>query len=340
MKAATRLGLYGLVLVVVFAVAGFTANAVIDKETVQNWVEETPEDDHGEGDEMTGTGQAHEHEGQGADSASRGLSLSRDGFQLIEVTAPTETDTAGELSLAVRGPEGNPVTDFDLDHGMEMHLITVRADGQHFRHVHPDRDDAGTWSIPWEWEAAGTYRIFADFVPAETSESITLSTSVQVAGDYDPALAGASVTQTEVNGFDISVEGEMTAGEASELTLTITRDGEPVTELEPYLGAFGHLVALRHGDLAYLHVHPHADAPGSGETSGPEIVFEATAPTSGRYLLYLDFQVENEVHTAPLAIDVAAVTGESHDANGNPENGSDTASDTADDQEEGESHDH
>src|SRR5699024_11235811 len=55
------------------------------------------------------------------------------------------------------------------------------------------------------------------------------------------------------------VEGDLTAGEASQLTMTVTRDGEPVTELEPYLGAFGHLVALRDGDLAYLHVHPHED---------------------------------------------------------------------------------
>ena len=40
------------------------------------------------------------------------------------------------------------------------------------------------------------------------------------------------------------------------LTLTVTKDGQPVTDLQPYLGAYGHLVALRAGDLAYLHVHP------------------------------------------------------------------------------------
>ncbi len=93
--------------------------------------------------------------------------------------------------------------------------------------------------------------------------------------------------------------------------MTISRAGEPVTELEPYLGAFGHLVALRDGDLAYLHVHPHGDEPQAGETSGPEIVFEATAPTQGRYLLYLNFQVDGEVHTAPLVIDTAIGKGES-----------------------------
>ena len=101
--------------------------------------------------------------------------------------------------------------------------------------------------------------------------------------------------------------------------MTVTRDGEPVTALEPYLGAFGHLVALRDGDLAYLHVHPHGDAPEAGETSGPEIVFEATAPTEGRYLLFLDFQVDGQVHTAPLVIDTTGTgssAGDGHDEEG------------------------
>src|SRR5699024_680787 len=79
-----------------------------------------------------------------------------------------------------------------------------------------------------------------------------------------------------------------------------TLNGEPVTELEPYLGAFGHLVALRQGDLAYLHVHPHGEAPQAGETSGPQVPFEATAPTPGRYLLFFDCQVDGQVYTAPL----------------------------------------
>ena len=114
--------------------------------------------------------------------------------------------------------------------------------------------------------------------------------------------------------------------------MTITSDGEPVTELEPYLGAFGHLVALREGDLAYLHVHPHGEEPQPGQTSGPEIVFEATAPTPGRYLLYLDFQVVGQVHTAPLVLDTTGDAGADH--------GEVEQSDNTDEHEEGGGHDH
>jgi hypothetical protein len=73
--------------------------------------------------------------------------------------------------------------------------------------------------------------------------------------------------------------------------------------LQPYLGAFGHLVVLRQGDLAYLHVHPMGAEPGPGATSGPTIDFMSSAPTAGRYLLYLDFKVDGRVHTARFVLD-------------------------------------
>lgn len=158
MKAPARLGLYGLTLVAVFTVSGFTANTVIDEDTVQTWAEETPDDHHASDEETDEAG--HEasggehvdetHSDHGEDAASLGLGLAQDNYQVTEVTAPGETDTEGELSLVVSDPDGNPVTDFEVDHEQEMHLITVRADGQHFAHVHPERDEEGTWSIPWE----------------------------------------------------------------------------------------------------------------------------------------------------------------------------------------------
>ncbi len=81
-----------------------------------------------------------------------------------------------------------------------------------------------------------------------------------------------------------------------------------MTNLQPYLGAYGHLVALRSGDLAYLHVHPNGE-PGDGATKpGPEISFTATAPSSGTYRLFLDFKHEGEVHTAAFTVRAGAAT--------------------------------
>ena len=91
-------------------------------------------------------------------------------------------------------------------------------------------------------------------------------------------------------------EGELVAGTESELTLTVSRDGQPVMDLEPYLGALGHLVAIREGDLAYLHVHPLDETEGAG---GP-MRFAVEVPTAGRYALFFDFSHGGVVRTASL----------------------------------------
>jgi hypothetical protein len=74
-----------------------------------------------------------------------------------------------------------------------------------------------------------------------------------------------------------------------------------VTDLRPYLAAYGHLVALRVGDLGYLHVHPDG-GPGLSPP-GPEISFAASLPPGGVYRLYLEFSHGSGVHTAEFTVD-------------------------------------
>ena len=103
-----------------------------------------------------------------------------------------------------------------------------------------------------------------------------------------------------VPGGGIALDGTLVAGTSSELTLTVSRDGRPVTDLQPYLGAYGHLVALRDGDLAYLHVHPDGELGDAGTRPGPDVTFHADVPAAATYRLFLDFQHAGVVRTAEL----------------------------------------
>ena len=148
--------------------------------------------------------------------------------------------------------------------------------------------------------------MFADFQPAQAgSTKLTLTRTVDVAGEFSPSMPVTTRTVDEIAGYTVELDGSLTAGVSTQVTAKITRDGEPVTTLQPYLGAYGHLVALREGDLAYLHVHPEGAEPVGDRTGGPSVSFAATAPTAGRYLLYLDFKVDGTVHTATFVIDAA-----------------------------------
>lgn len=233
-------------------------------------------------------------------SSVRGLAVAQDGYQLEGLSAPARVGEDGPLSFRLTGPDGGPVTDYTTSHTKDLHLVVVRSDGTRFRHVHPTTDGAGTWSLPWRWTHAGNYRVFADFVPAATGEPLTLTSTVDVAGTFTPAALGMDSVTARVDGFTVTLDGAVVAGHESKLRFTVTRDGKPVATLQPYLGAAGHLVALRAGDLAYLHVHPTDTEPAAA--SGPDVVFIAEAPTPGRFLLYLDFQVEGQVHTATFIV--------------------------------------
>lgn len=252
--------------------------------------------DRAEHDMMTG--------GHGHAAAVNGVSASGAGYLLSPVAAPSTPADDGALEFHVLTPSGAPLTAYTPVHGKELHLVVVRSDGASFRHVHPHLDAAtGVWSLPWQWEAAGTYRVYADFTPAhDGAPGLVLSRTVDVAGRFEPTRP-EPVRTADVGGFTVTLRGDLLVGDTSTLRAEVRRDGRAVTTLQPYLGAFGHLVALRQGDLAYLHIHPHGDEPAPDQTGGPDIAFMASAPSAGRYLLYLDFQVDGRVHTAAFAVD-------------------------------------
>ncbi|MEV6924780.1 hypothetical protein AB0M46_09755 [Dactylosporangium sp. NPDC051485] len=304
MNAAGRLGLYAGGVAVAFGAAFATAAAVVPDSAVAGWKSRSAASaGHGGMDMTPGNASASSLDGV------RGLSLATDGLTLSPVTAPQASEVAGTLSFRVVDATGTAVTGFAPSHEKKLHLIVVRADGSQFRHVHPDMDASGTWSIPWQWAQAGTYRVFADFVPAGTrnAPAITLTRTVQVAGAFTPVTQPDSRASDDVDGYHVTITGELAAGATGDLAITVTKDGRPVTTLEPYLGSFGHLVALREGDLGYLHVHAETADPAPQDRAGPTIRFAAAVPTGGRYLLYLDFQVDKQVHTAEFVL--VAATG-------------------------------
>jgi hypothetical protein len=230
-----------------------------------------------------------------------GLAVAQDGYRLVLADTVIHPGTR-TVAFAIEGPDGQPVTSFDVEHEKQLHLILVRRDHTGYQHLHPVLDETtGTWTAQATL-TPGAWRVFTDFT-ATAGPALVLASDLLVPGHVTaPAPSHESRTDV-VDGYSVTVAGSLRAGEHSALTLTVTKDGAPVTDLQPYLGAYGHLVALREGDLAYLHVHPGGE-PGDGETEpGPEVEFGAEVPSTGRYHLYLDFQHDDVVRTAHLVLD-------------------------------------
>jgi hypothetical protein len=234
---------------------------------------------------------------EAVNSVPAGLQVAQDGYRLLPVTTALSTSGPRPFAFRILGPDGAAVTRYTTSHDKDLHLIVVRRDLAGFQHVHPTLGADGTWSIPLAVPAPGQYRVFADFQPAGHT-GLTLGVDVPAPGDYSPRPLPAPSRTSTVDGYQVTLAGDLIPGGSSKLTLSVRKDGEPVTDLQPYLGAYGHLVALRDGDLAYLHVHPDG-TPGDGRTpAGPEVTFYAEVPSAGGYRLYLDFQHAGVVRTA------------------------------------------
>ncbi|MFI6758030.1 hypothetical protein ACIBF5_02625 [Micromonospora sp. NPDC050417] len=262
------------------------------------------------GKNSTGTG--NPARGGGATRTPGGLAVAQDGYRLVPLTTTLATGPANPFSFRVLGPDGSPVTAYTPTHDKNLHLIVVRRDLSGFQHVHPQMAVDGTWSVPLTIASAGPMRLIADFQPAARSDNVTLGVDIPAPGDYRPVpLPATGRSASAGDGYTVTLDGDLEPGTSSTLTLTVSRYGTPVTDLEPYLAAYGHLVALRDGDLAYLHVHPDG-GPGDGRTpSGPAVTFQVEVPSAGAYRLYLDFQHLGAVRTAEFTV-LAGVHGDSH----------------------------
>ncbi|WP_333750102.1 hypothetical protein [Streptomyces sp. IBSBF 2394] len=268
-----------------------------------------PHEKHGERDDSGGPDEPSSRpeggDGHGAHESAPagGLQISEGGYTLDLATPRVTAGQRTELRFTVRDASGDAVTAYRREHEKELHLVLASRDLVTYRHLHPTRAADGTWSTPVDLPAAGGYRVFADFTPAgEDAENLTLGADLAASGRCEPARLPVPSGTARADGYEVELDGSLRPGKASELRLKVSRDGEPVGDLQPYLGAYGHLVALRAGDLAYLHVHPNGE-PGDGTTEpGPGISFTATAPSDGTYRLFLDFRHRGEVHTAAFTV--------------------------------------
>ena len=304
----------------VAAAAAVFGTTVLIGEAVGTGGNKEPE--HGGQHQASGGGSdeemsAEEHNQGGQEpDAVRGLAVAENGLKLELDQRELSRGRRSKLSFTVVGSNGQPVRDFQVEHTKRVHLIVARRDLTGFQHLHPKQGSDGRWSTSIKVNTAGSYRVFADF--KRRGENNTLAADVAVDGPLNSrSLAPVRTTADAGDGYRAKLTGAASkAGEEAELGFRVTRDGKEIA-VDDYLGAKGHLVALREGDMAYLHVHPveagheaepkedeHGDT-GAGSSEGEPIEFATEFPSDGRYGLFLQFKHQGKVRTAAFTREVA-----------------------------------
>jgi len=151
-----------------------------------------------------------------------------------------------------------------------IHVVIVSEDETVFEHIHPDdvhpltqqEIDTSTFTVGYTFPKSGTYLISVDYAHGLALESKQFK--VEVAGL--PTQASQPQEYASVGnfgGYQVLLDyGEPFAGEVTTIRYTITKDGQPVTDLVPYLSAAMHVSVVKNDLSAFLHIHGEVHPPG------------------------------------------------------------------------------
>ena len=219
----------------------------------------------------------------------------------VEIVDPPQRSGLDDLRLRiVEGKSGGTVRAFDVAHTKTFHLMIVRKDLGWFVHEHPVAHPDGTFTIRQRFPWGGEYLVFADVAPKGKGSQV-LGTSFRLKGPKAPATPLAPSRTADVGGIDATLSsGEIPVGRTVPLQFVL-RDakGKPIRDLQPYLGARGHLMIVHQDGGTFVHSHP-ADAP-----APPGVVeFNARFPRRGLYKAWAQFSRAGRVVTLPFVFRV------------------------------------
>lgn len=231
----------------------------------------------------------------GSHALPGGLTIAADGLQLEASETRIEPGKTLRWTYRVLDEEREVVTEFEEAHDQLAHLILVRRDLTRFQHLHPTLAEDGTWTAEFVLPDPGVYRAFVDILV--DGRPTTLGLDVLSSGPAQYEDPPQTTRQAELNSYHVKLTpDQIPTNETVGIEFEVRGD-DGVAHLDPYLGALGHLVALRDGDLAYLHVHPKAADPADGV-----VRFAIRFPTSGRYRLFLQAKPGGELITTSFDV--------------------------------------
>ncbi|SFN57925.1 hypothetical protein SAMN05660284_01824 [Formivibrio citricus] len=211
------------------------------------------------------------------------------------------------LTVQVQDAQGQRITAYERFQEALMHMIVVSDDLRFFNHLHPEHDGNGNFKVTTRFPAPGAYTLFCDYKPAGRAEQVSvLKLAVPGAMPVTPAIDTATTVkhfaQTTVT-LGVS-PAQLKAATDTLVTFDLRQkeNGQPVADLQPYLGEKGHLVIIKQSSplsgADYIHAHALK------EGNGAAVQFMTRFPRPGLYKLWGQFNRGGTILTADFWVDV------------------------------------
>ena len=256
-------------------------------------------------------------------------------YQLDFRTVPALVKTGQKTTLRFRilhPGTGEQIRKFEVVHERQYHLFVISQDMEYFQHIHPEEMPDGTWTIDVTLPKAGYYKVLSDFMPTGGASQFIARPLVTsgYAGDLaaDSAhLISDTVPMKTVDDITATVDYDPATFQTGlyghlNFHLTDKNTGRPVTDLQTYLGAFGHTLIMSEDMVDYVHSHPldilaKPDDDGGPPVflippgadleklrGGPDVTFEGLMPKPGRYRAWTQFRRHDKIHTFAFTFNV------------------------------------
>ena len=203
-----------------------------------------------------------------------------------------------KLDFTVRDPwRDRPVMRYQPIHERLFHLFVVSRDLQFFAHGHPDLLPGGSFSYRIAFPTPGMYRLLADFYPDGATPQLVAKTLIVPGAPPPPASLARDYSAKDAENLRIELTTEPAQPIAGMKTLMFFRVA-PAEGLEPYLGAWGHLLAASDDLIDLIHTHPF-------QANGGVIQFNVEFPRVRTYRVWVQFQRKGVVNTARFDVPAA-----------------------------------
>lgn len=202
------------------------------------------------------------------------------------------------------------MSDLKEVHTKKIHVLMADQTLTDYQHLHPTADpsDPETFTYTVTPRQSGAYRVWVDITLNNGTQEIMSSYirgNARTEGLIDRTLV-MFATVSDMTATLSFNPASLVMGETSTGQIDLTDPkGNPLTDLEPIMGAFGHIVAINEDRKTLAHVHPLGDEPKKQEQRGTSpITFHLEPNAAGITKIFLQVRRGGTDYTFPFSINI------------------------------------
>ncbi|MBC7925139.1 MAG: hypothetical protein H7039_05730 [Bryobacteraceae bacterium] len=203
------------------------------------------------------------------------------------------------MRFTLRDPSNGKQARLQLIHEKLLHLFLVNGDLSYFAHEHPELQSDGSFLFEATLPGGGEYRVFCDFYPENATPQM-IARTIYARGAAQATAAVPELGLQKTANLAVSLRTEPMVPLAGTKTMLFFRL-DPDEGLEPYLGAWGHMLCTSADLIDVVHTHP------AWEDRSDTIQFNLIFPRAGLHRVWVQFQRRGILNTARFTIPVQSI---------------------------------